>query len=74
MDLKISSKLVSQKKRQIPSNITHMWNLKYDTSELIYKTETPRQRADLWSPGQWGEKGQERELGLADANYCVENG
>ena len=42
-----------------------MWNLKYDTSELIYETETPRQRADLWSPGQWGEKGQEREFGIS---------
>ena len=24
-------------------NITYMWNLKYDTSELIYKTETDSQ-------------------------------
>ena len=31
---------VSQKKRQIPHDLTHMWNLKYDTNEPIYETET----------------------------------
>ena len=39
-----------------------MWNLKYDRSELIYKTETDSQtqRMDLWLPrgsdglGDWG--------------------
>ena len=30
----------SERERQIPYNITYMWNLKYDTNELIYKTET----------------------------------
>ena len=25
--------------RQIPYDITYMWNLKYDTNELTYKTE-----------------------------------
>ena len=33
----------SERERQIPYNITCMWNLKYDTSELIYKTETDSQ-------------------------------
>ena len=28
---------------QIPCDITYMWNLKYDTNELIYKTETDSQ-------------------------------
>ena len=28
----------SDRKRQIPHDITYMWNLKYDTNELIYKT------------------------------------
>ena len=26
--------------RQIPYDITYTWNLKYDTKELTYKTET----------------------------------
>ena len=30
--------------RQVPYDITHMWNLKYDTSEPIYETE-----ADSWT-------------------------
>ena len=29
----------SEKERQIPSDIIYMWNLKYGTNELIYKTE-----------------------------------
>lgn len=32
----------SKRDRQMPY-ITCMWNLKYDTSELIYKTETDSQ-------------------------------
>ena len=36
-----------------------MWNLKYDTKELIYKTETDSQtyQTNLWLPkgkGGWG--------------------
>ena len=41
MDLEISE--VSQKERQIPHDITYMWNLKYDTNELIYEKETDSQ-------------------------------
>ena len=31
---------VSQKERQISYDIIYMWNLKYDTNEPIYETET----------------------------------
>ena len=34
---------VSQKERQIPYDITYMWNLKYGTNEHIYETETESQ-------------------------------
>ena len=34
---------VSQTERQISSDITYTWNLKNDTNELIYKTETDSQ-------------------------------
>ena len=34
---------VSQKKGQIPYDITYMWNRKYDTNELIYETDTDSQ-------------------------------
>ena len=33
----------SERKGQIPYDITYMWNLNYDTNELIYKTETDSQ-------------------------------
>ena len=33
----------SEKERQISYDITYMWNLKYDTNELIYKTEIDSQ-------------------------------
>ena len=33
----------SDRERQITYDITYMWNLKYDTNELIYKTETDSQ-------------------------------
>ena len=39
----------SERERQIPYDITYMWNLKYGTNEPIYKTETDSQtqRTDL---------------------------
>ena len=33
----------SDRERQLPYDITYMWNLKYDTNEHIYKTETDSQ-------------------------------
>ena len=33
----------SERERQIPYDITFMWNLKYDANDLIYKTETDLQ-------------------------------
>ena len=33
----------SERERQILYDITYMWNLKYDTNELTYKTETDSQ-------------------------------
>ena len=33
----------SDRERQISYDITYMWNLKYDTNEITYKTETESQ-------------------------------
>ena len=30
----------SERERQMPCVTTYMWNLRYDTNELIYETET----------------------------------
>ena len=35
--------LSEERKREIPYDITYMWNLKYDINELIYETETDSQ-------------------------------
>jgi len=49
---------VSQKERD-KYHITYMWNLKYDTNELIYETGTDPQteRTDLWMPRGGGRLG-----------------
>ena len=39
LDIIILSSSKSDRERKIPYDITYMWNLKYDTNELIYKTE-----------------------------------
>ena len=36
--------ILSKSERQILYDITYVWNLKYDTNELIYETETDSQR------------------------------
>ena len=33
----------SERERQIPCDITYMWNLKYGTNEPMYETETDSQ-------------------------------
>ena len=54
-----------------------MWNLKYDISELIYETETSdsqTQGTDCGCQGGGREKIHIGSLGLADANYYIQNG
>ena len=61
----------TKSERQIPCDITYVWNLKYDTNEHIYETETDSQmlRADLWLPrGRRVGEGRIGSLGLADEN------
>ena len=43
MDLEINILSKSERERQIPDDITYMWNLKYSTNEPTYKTETDLQ-------------------------------
>ena len=49
---------------------THMWNLKYDTSELVYRTERDSQTESRRGlpVGERAGEGQPGTLGLADAN------
>ena len=45
MDLEmiILNEVKSDRERQIPYDITDVWNLKYGTNERIYETETESQ-------------------------------
>ena len=49
-----------------------MWNLKYDTNELIYQTETLMDIENklMVTKGEKG-VGKNRSLGLADTNYYI---
>ena len=42
--------LTEVRERQIPYDITYMWNLKYDKNELIYKINRLTDIANLWLP------------------------
>ena len=64
----------SEKERQIPHDITCVWNLKYNTNEEVYKTETDSeiQRRDFWLPRESRVgvvDGRTGSLGLAGTNY-----
>ena len=51
-----------------------MWNLKYDTNEPIYETETDSQtqKTYLWLlTGSGEEEGGMGSLGLVSANYYM---
>ena len=54
-----------------------MWNLNYDTNELIYETEidSQTQKTDLWLPsGRVVREAWAGSLGLADTNYYIQDG
>ena len=36
---RLSYRVKWEKERQIPYDVTYMWNLKYDTNEIIYEPE-----------------------------------
>ena len=61
-------------KDKISHDITSMWNLKYDTNELIYKTKTESctLRTNWWllTENGLGEKWR-RRLGLADISFYI---
>ena len=55
-----------ERPRQVPYDITYMWDLNYDATELIYKTETDSQtqKTSLWLPIGKGGKGINQEFGI----------
>ena len=68
----ILSEISQNEKRQIPYDITYLQNLKYDTNELTYATDSQPQRTNLWLPKRREVgKGWIGSLGLADANNNI---
>ena len=68
MDLEIIILSEVSQKEKDKHDITYMWNLKYDTNELIYETETDSQtqKTDLWLPkGRRREGGMDWEFGIS---------
>ena len=75
LEILILCEVKSERKRQIPYDISYMWNLKYGTDEPIYRTETDSQiwTADLWLPRGRGKEGVgwTGSSGLIDANCYI---
>ena len=68
---------MSLRERQIPYDITYMYNLKYDTEEPIYETETDPQtesRLVAAKVGMWGSERKRLEFGISDAKNSTWNG
>ena len=63
MDLEIIILSKSERERQTPYDITYVWNLKYDSNEIIYEAEqTHRHREQTCGcqgGGVWGRGRQE---------------
>ena len=60
----------SDRERQILYDITYMWNLKNNTNESIYKTDSQTWKTNLWLPKEkWRERGINWGRGLRGTNY-----
>ena len=58
------------RERQLPYDITHMWNLKFDTNKSIYETDT-QSGTKGQTAGQGGIGERRRRLELADVNFYI---
>ena len=71
MDLQIIKLIESERERQIPYDITYMYNLKYDTKWTYLQsknklTDIENRRVIAKGERQWGRR--TGSLGLADTN------
>ena len=61
-----------ERERRIPYDVAYMWNLKYGTKDLIYKTETNSHKEQTICCRGGGEiRGKDWEFGVGSANYYV---
>ena len=61
--------IILSEERQIPYDITYMWNLKYGTKERIYETDTDNRLVIAKWEGVAG--GRSGSVGLAVVNYYI---
>ena len=61
----------SGREKQIPYDITYMLNIKYDTNESIYETESDTENRLVVAKGEWVGEGWIGSFGLADANHYI---
>ena len=62
---------MSDRESQISHDITYIWNLKYDTNEVIYSSRlTDMENKLMVTKGKGGE-GSIRSLGSANTNYYI---
>ena len=64
----------SEKERQIPYNITYIWNPIYGTNVPFHRKETSLLESSLLVDKGEGGVGRTKILGLADSNYCIWSG
>ena len=61
--------------RQIPYDITHIWNQIYGTYETFHRKENHGLGEQPFIAKEEGERVERTgNLGLKDANYCIGNG
>ena len=61
-----------RKRKQIPCDITYIWNLKYGPDEPIYRTENHRHgKQTCGAKGEGEGVGWTGNLGLVDANSSI---
>ena len=48
----------SKRERQIPYDITYIWNQEYDTNEFIYETNAQTEKTNIWLPEGKGDEGR----------------
>ena len=63
--------IILEANHKIPHDITYMWDLKYDMSELVYKGQIDSHREQTGGCQGRGRRGEGRagNWGSADANY-----
>ena len=66
----------NKSERQIPYDITYIWNLIYGISKPIHRKETNSWtwRKDLWLPRGREGVGWTGSLRLVDTNHCIWSG